>query len=121
MFRFRWIGSDYIVDAVSPCWSTNTVQAIKRKCDYASDNSNGVDGGLFMINTYFQATRITKLGGKELACNFSDSRNSKDPCNKKKLTWLHNLDNQILIVKDIYKEQGFTPWVAYNDHVKPYL
>jgi|694.fasta_scaffold77929_5 molybdopterin converting factor small subunit len=113
------VGGDYITNAVSPCWSTNAKQAQARQCDYASDNSAGVDAGLFMINTFYQANRITKLGGE--ACTFADSKNPKDPCNVKKITWLHNIDNQISIIKDIYREQGFQPWVAYLKHVKPYL
>jgi len=115
------VGGVYRTDAVSPCWSTNTQQAVARKCTYASDNSHGVDAGLFMINTFFQAKRITKLGGADLACSFADSKNASDPCNVKKIAWLHNIDNQILIIKDIYREQGFQPWVAYNKHVKPFV
>jgi hypothetical protein len=113
------VGGDYITDAISPCWSTNAAQAKARKCSYASDNSAGVDAGLFMINTFYQAKRITKLGGP--ACNFTDSRNPKDECNIQKISWLHNLDNQIDIIKDIHMEQGFNPWVAYKKHVAPYV
>jgi len=115
------VGGVYRTDAVSPCWSTNTQQAVARKCTYASDNSHGVDAGLFMINTFFQAKRITKLGGPGFACSFVDSKNASDPCNVKKIAWLHNIDNQILIIKDIYREQGFQPWVAYIKHVKPFV
>jgi hypothetical protein len=113
------VGNDYMVDAVSPCWSTSPKLAKARKCTYASDNSKGVDAGLFMINTFFQAKRISKLGGP--ACTFKDSKNTKDPCNIQKINWLHNLDNQILIIKDIYREQGFEPWVAYKKHVKRFV
>jgi len=115
------VGGVYRTDAVSPCWSTNTQQAVARKCTYASDNSHGVDAGLFMINTFFQAKRITKLGGPGFACSFVDSKKASDPCNVKKIAWLHNIDNQILIIKDIYREQGFQPWVAYIKHVKPFV
>lgn len=115
------VGGEYITNAVSPCWSTNARQAVARQCDYASDNSKGVDAGLFMINTFYQANRITKLGGQDLACSFGDSKNPKDPCNIKKIAWLHNVDNQIMIVKDIYRQQGFQAWVAFLKHVKPYL
>jgi hypothetical protein len=113
------VGGDYITNAVSPCWSTAPKLAQKRQCTYASDNSKGVDAGLFMINTYYQSKRISKLGGP--SCTFEDSKNAKDPCNVKKIAWLHNLDNQIKIILDIYREQGFEPWVAYKKHVKPYV
>lgn len=89
-------------------------------CAYASMNSAGMDAGLFMINTYYQAKRITKLGGP--ACEFTiDSRSIDDPCNTAKIAWLHNIDNQMTIIMDIYAEQGFKPWVAYLDKVEPYL
>jgi hypothetical protein len=111
---------DYMVTAVSPCWSTNTKQAASRTCTYASDNSVGVDAGLFMINTFHQRKRIAKLGGP--TCNFTvDSKSPSDPCNAQLIPWLHNIDNQILIILDIYRGQGFQPWVAYIKHVKPYL
>jgi hypothetical protein len=113
------VGADYITDAVSPCWSTNTQEAKARKCSYASDNTAGVDAGLFMINTFYQRHRIAKLGGP--SCEMIDSRNPKDPCNMQKIAWLHNMDNQIKIVLDIYRQQGFHPWVAYNKHVAPYI
>ena len=114
------INGEYVTNAVSPCWKTNTIQAKARSCDYASDNVAGIDAGLFMINTYFQYNRINKLSGLA-PCYFGDSRNPHDPCNKPRVEWLHNLDNQISIIKDIYREQGFSPWVAYNLHVKPYV
>lgn len=101
--------------AIAACGLTSAQQ-----CDYASANSAGMDAGLFMINTYYQAKRITKLGGP--ACEFTvDSRSISDPCNKLKIEWLHNLDNQMAIILDIYEEQGFTPWVAYLNQVQPYL
>ena len=112
-------GCIYITDAVSPCWSTNGKQASARQCDYASDNSAGVDAGLFMINTWYQRKRITKLSG--IDCTPKDTRNPKDTCNAKFIAWLHNLDNQIAIIKDLYRERGFQPWVAYNKHVAPYV
>jgi hypothetical protein len=92
-----------------------------RRCVYADINSAGLDLGLFQINSYYQATRITKLAGQEYACKFTNSRDWSDPCNKLKAEWLFDIDNQILIIKDIYNEQGFKPWSAYNSNVKPYL
>ena len=92
-----------------------------RRCVYSNINSAGIDLGLFQINSFYQAKRITKLAGPEYACTFQNSKDWADPCNKKKAEWLFNIDNQLLIIKDIYKEQGFTPWVAYNKNVKPYL
>lgn len=116
------VGGNYITDAVSPCWSTNAAQAQARKCTYASDNADGVDAGLFMISTYWQSKNgnIAKLGGPTCK-TFQDSKDPKDPCNAQLIPWLHDIDNQIKIVKHIYKNQGFTPWVAYNKHVKPFI
>jgi hypothetical protein len=90
-----------------------------RRCNYADINSAGFDLGLFQINSFYQATRITKLGGP--SCYFVNSKDWTDPCNKAKGEWLFSLDNQIKIIKDIYNEQGFDPWVAYLKNVKPYL
>jgi hypothetical protein len=90
-----------------------------RRCNYADINSAGFDIGLFQINTYYQAKTITRLGGP--ACNFVNSRDWTDPCVKLKAEWLFDINNQIKIIKDIYSNQGFTPWVAYLINVKPFL
>ena len=93
----HWIGGDY------------------RNCAYADMNSAGMDVGLKQVNSFYQSTRITKLGGESLACYFRDSRDRNDPCNQKKIEWLINVDNNIAISLDIYREQrNFNAWYGYR-------
>jgi hypothetical protein len=95
-------------DSIGVCSAKHMIGGDYRNCNYADLNSAGLDVGLKQINTFYQANRITKLGGE--ACTFGDSRDRNDPCNQKKLNWLLNVENNIKIALDIYSEQGFSPW-----------
>jgi hypothetical protein len=95
-------------DSIGVCSAKYMIGGDYRNCNYADLNSAGLDVGLKQINTFYQANRITKLGGE--ACVFGDSRDRNDPCNQKKIAWLLSIDNNIKIALDIYSEQGFSPW-----------
>lgn len=95
-------------DSIGVCSAKYMIGGDYRNCNYADLNTAGLDVGLKQINTFYQAQRITKLGGE--SCTFGDSRDRNDPCNQKKLNWLLNVDNNIKIALDIYAEQGFSPW-----------
>jgi hypothetical protein len=100
-------------DSIGVCTAKYMIGGDYRNCNYADMNSAGLDVGLKQINTFYQAKRITKLGGE--ACSFGDSRDRNDPCNQKKLAWLLNVDNNIKIAIDIYQEQGnFDAWYGYK-------
>lgn len=103
-------------DSVGVCNRIHWINGDYRNCAYADMNSNGMDAGLKQINTFYQAQRITKLGGEP--CNFVDSKDRNDPCNQKKISWLLNIDNNIKISLDIYREQGFGPWYGYKKAFK---
>jgi hypothetical protein len=101
------------VDSVGVCSAKYMIGGDYRNCNYADLNSAGMDAGLKQINTFYQAERITKLGGE--ACNFGNSRDRQDPCNQKKLAWLLNVDNNIKISLDIYREhKNFHAWYGYK-------
>jgi hypothetical protein len=99
-------------DTVGVCNPIHQIGGDYRNCAYADMNSAGMDVGLKQINTFYQAKRITKLGGEP--CTFRDSKDRNDPCNQKKIAWLFNVDNNIKIALDIYREQGFRPWYGYR-------
>jgi hypothetical protein len=90
----HWIGGDY------------------RNCAYADINSNGLDVGLIQVNTWYQRHRIMRLSG--INCTIQATRDRNDPCNAQLIAWLHNVDNNILIAREIHSESGWTPW--YGAH-----
>lgn len=104
--------SSYDTTTVGVCNPIHQINGNYKNCVYADLNTHGMDVGLKQINTFYQAERITKLGGE--ACNFVDSKDRKDPCNQKKIAWLLDIDNNIKISLDIYAEQGFMPWYGYR-------
>lgn len=104
--------STYNTNTVGVCNPIHQINGDYRNCVYADLNSAGMDVGLKQINTFYQAERITKLGGQ--ACNFIDSKDRRDPCNQKKIEWLLDINNNIKISLDIYQEQGFKPWYGYQ-------
>ncbi len=93
---------------VGVCSSKYQIGGDYRNCNYADINSAGMDVGLKQINTFYQRDRIAKLGGPK--CTHGNSRDRSDACNQKQIEWLHNLDNNLKISIDIYREQGFGPW-----------
>lgn len=104
--------SSYKADTVGVCTRKHQINGDYRNCNYADLNSAGMDAGLKQINTFYQKSRIAKLGGPD--CLASNSRDITDPCTKSQVEWLQNVDNNIKISLDIYKEQGFCPWYGYK-------
>lgn len=94
------------------CSAKHRINGDYRNCNYADINSAGFDAGLKQINTWYQRHRIAKLGGPN--CQQSNSRDRSDPCVQLLIAWLHDVDNNIKITLDIYRDSGFNAWYGYR-------